>query len=262
MSKTILITGAGSGFGKLAAFGLAKRGERVIATTQIWAQVTELRAEAKERGLEIEVDKLDVTSERDRKRAAERWDVDVLVNNAGTMEAGPVAELPFDLLRSMFEINFFGNLALTQEFAAKMVRQQSGKIIFISSVAGLMTVPFSAGYSATKHAVEALAEGLKIELAPFGIKVAVINPGFYNTGFNDRGFDAAMQWFDPAKNFTSPEALANVAQILSQQIPPEPLADLIVDVVLSDDSKFRNVLPAEIEAYIRQNQKEMWEADS
>ncbi len=101
MTKTILITGAGTGFGKLAAFGLAQRGHRVIATTQIWPQVTALRDEVREHGLTIEVDKLDVTLERDRTRAA-NWDVDVFVSNAGTMEAGPIAELPLDLLRSMF----------------------------------------------------------------------------------------------------------------------------------------------------------------
>src|SRR5258708_6385424 len=240
MSKTILITGAGSGFGKLVAFGLAERGHRVIATAQIWPQVTELRNEVRDRKLSIEVDKLDVTSERDRKHAG-RWAVDVFLSNAGTMEAGPIAELPLDLLRSMFEVNFFGSVALAQDFAAKMVQKGRGKIVFVSSMAGLVTVPYSAGYSATKHALEAVAEGLKAELAPFGVKVATVNPGFYGTGFNDRGVDAAMHWFDPSTNFTPAKTFSAAAEFLAQQLDPQAMADLIVDVVLSDDPRFRNV---------------------
>lgn len=259
MSKTILITGAGTGFGRLAAFGLAERGQRVIATTQIWPQVTALRDEIRERGLSIEVDKLDVTSERDRERAA-RWDVDVFVSNAGTMEAGPIAELPLDLLRSMFEVNFFGSVALAQTIAARMVQRRQGKIIFTSSLAGLITVPYSAGYSATKHALEAVAEGLKTELAPFGIKVATINPGFYGTGFNDRGVEAASHWYDPSQNFTPPDAFAAAAHVLAHQAAPQAIADRIVDVALSDDARARNVLPRETEDFIKRAQADAWEA--
>jgi short-subunit dehydrogenase len=259
MSKTILITGAGTGFGKLAAVGLAQRGHRVIATTQIWPQVTALRDEARALGLTMEVDKLDVTLERDRALAA-RWDVDVFVSNAGTMEAGPIAELPLDLLRAMFEVNFFGSVALAQEVATRMVQRRQGKIIFTSSIAGLVTVPYSAGYSATKHALEAVAEGLKTELAPFGIKVATINPGFYGTGFNDRGVDAASHWYDPSRNFTSPDTFAAAAQLLAHQAAPQAIADLIVDVALSDNARTRNVLPRETEDFIRRAQTDAWEA--
>ena len=255
--KTILITGAGSGFGKLAAFGLAQRGHRVIATVEIWPQVTALRDEAKARELTIEVDKLDVTSDRDR-ALVERWDVDVFVNNAGVMEAGPIAELPLDLLRSMFEVNFFGSVALAQRIAAQMVKKRAGRMLFVSSVAGLTTIPYSAGYCATKHALESLAEGLRVELGPFGVSVATINPGFYATGFNDRGVDSVMRWYDPSRNFTPPNAFETVGRHLAHQLPPQAIADLIVDVALAEQPRFRNVLPAEIEAFIRQSQAEAW----
>jgi len=167
MARTILITGAGTGFGKLAAFGLAQRGHRVLATTEAWPQVTALREEAKGKGIDLEVDKLDVTSERDR-NLVDRWDLDVFISNAAIMEAGPIAELPLDLLRSMFEVNFFSSVALAQKIAAKMVKKGGGRMVFVSSVAGLVTIPYSAGYSATKHAVESLAEGLRVELCRSG----------------------------------------------------------------------------------------------
>lgn len=257
MSKRILITGAGSGFGRLAAFGLAERGHRVFATTQIWPQATALREEARERGLTLEVDKLDVTSERDR-AVIDRWDIDVFVSNAAIMEAGPTAELPLDLLRSMFEVNFFGGVALAQRVAANMVKKRAGTLVFLSSVAGLTTIPYSAGYCATKHAIEAIAEGLRMELSPFGLKVATINPGFYATGFNDRGVDSVMHWYDPSRNFTPPEAFEAVGEHLARQLHPQAIADLIVSVALADNPRFRNVLPAEIEAFIKQRQQESW----
>jgi short-subunit dehydrogenase len=257
MAKTILITGAGSGFGKLVALELAQRGHKVIAAVEIWPQVTALREEAKSRNIALEVDKMDVTSDADR-ALVDRWDVDVFINNAGIMEAGPIVEIPMDLLRSMFEVNFFGSVALAQRIAAKMVKKRAGRMIFLSSVAGLTTIPYSAGYCATKHAIEALAEGLRVELAPFGISVATVNPGFYDTGFNDRGVDSVMHWYDPSKNFTPPNAFEVVAQHLAQQLPAQPMVDLIVQVALTEDPRFRNVLPAEIEAFIKQSQLDAW----
>jgi len=118
--------------------------------------------------------------------------------------------------------------------------------------------PYSAAYCATKHAIESIAEGLRFELAPFGIEVATVNPGFYATGFNDRGVDSVMHWYDPSRNFTPPSAFEAVAQHLSNQLDPQPIADLLVEVALAENPRFRNVLPSEIEALIKQSQREAW----
>jgi short-subunit dehydrogenase len=259
--KTILITGAGSGFGKLAAFDLARRGHRVIATAQIWPQVTLLRNEARAQSLELQIDKLDITNELDRRNAL-KWGIDVLVNNAGVMEAGPIAEQPMELLRAMFDVNFFGQVELVQGFARKMVAKRSGKIVFTSSMGGLWTVPYGAGYCATKHALEAVAEGLKVELAPFGVKVATVNPGIFGTGFNDRGADSLFHWYDPRIHFTPPETFAGFADLLAHQLDPESMADVIVDVALSDNGRFRNVFPKETEDMIKRMQSDAWAASS
>ena len=102
MSKTILITGAGSGLGEGAAIGLARKGHAVIATVQILPQVTQLRAKAAELGLEnLRVENLDVIDSYDRERA-HTWDIDVLFNNAGIGESGPVSEIPVELVRRNF----------------------------------------------------------------------------------------------------------------------------------------------------------------
>lgn len=259
MPNTILITGAGSGFGKLVAFDLARKGQQVIATAQFWSQVTELKNEAQAQNLNIQVDKLDVTSDRDRTNAL-KWDIDILFSNAGIMEAGPISEQPIELLRAMFDTNFFGAIELAQGFVKKMVAKKSGKIVFNSSMVGLWTFPYVAGYCATKHALEAIAEGMKTELAPFGIKVATVNPGIFGTGFNDRGVDTLSHWYDPKKNFTPPEVFRGLSEALAHQHDPQSMADVIIDVVLSDNPKFRNVHPKETEEMIKQLQKDAWEA--
>jgi short-subunit dehydrogenase len=261
LKKAILFTGAASGFGKLAALELARRGHSVIAGAQIWPQVSELRDEAKRRGIEIKVEKLDVRSEIDRKHAW-TWDVDVLVNNAGVCEGGPISEQPMQLIRDNFETNVFCNLELTRGFVRKMVQKKSGEVIFTSSMGGLATFPLGGTYCATKHAIEAIAEAMKAELAPFGIKVATLNPGAFNTGFNDRGVEATMSWYDPQVNFTPKETFSAMYDMLANQLDPQIMADAIVQIVEAEKHKFRNVVPKATEDWLKQTQKDAWEAMS
>ncbi|CDN75948.1 SDR family oxidoreductase [Elizabethkingia anophelis] len=262
MSKTILITGAASGFGKIAAFELAKRGHKVIATTQVYPQMSDLIREAGEKKIDLIVDKLDVTNPRDIAYAHKKYDIDILISNAGIMEGGPIAEQPLELIRSMFEVNVFGALELAQGFIKKFVAKKSGKIVFTSSMGDLWTVPYVAAYCASKHALEAIAEGLKTELEPFGIKVATCNPGVFGTGFNDRGIDSISRWYDPGINFTLPSAFDGAAESLAHQLDPQSMAEVIVDVALNDHSNFRNVHPKETEDFVKQLQAEAWNAKS
>ena len=140
MSKTILITGAGSGFGKGAAIGMARNGHAIIATTQVSSQVTPLREEAAALGLKnFRVERLDLTDHYDIQQA-QGWDFDVLWNNAGMGEAGPVWEIPIELVRKNYEINVFLPLVLTQGVVQKWVREgRKGKVVFTSSMGGLFT---------------------------------------------------------------------------------------------------------------------------
>lgn len=262
MSKTILITGAASGFGKIAAFDLAKKGHKVIATTQVYPQMSDLITESKEKGIDLIVDKLDVTDPHDIAYAVKKYDIDILISNAGIMQGGPIAEQPLNLIRSMFETNVFGALELAQGFIRKFVAKKSGKIVFTSSMGGLWTVPYVAAYCASKHALESIAEGLKTELAPFNIKIATCNPGVFGTGFNDRGADSIFRWYDPEVNFTSPSAFDGMAEALANQLDPQSMADCIVDVALDDNSNFRNVHPKETEAFVKQLQTDAWTTKS
>ena len=262
MAKRILITGAATGFGKGAALELARRGHSVIAGVQIAPQASELLAAAADAGVDLNVTVLDITDEDDR-RAAFRNEIDVLVNNAGIMEAGPVAEIPMDRVRRNYETNVFGTLAMCQGFAPQMVARGSGKIVNVTSMGGLITVPFVAIYTSTKHALEGLTEGLKAELAGTGVEVCTVNPGAYGTGFNDRGSETMFRWFDPASSTTvNPEVFAAFMEGagLDTQLDPQGLIDGLVRIAEEDGSKFRNVIPEEIVPWIKAIQATTWEA--
>jgi NAD(P)-dependent dehydrogenase (short-subunit alcohol dehydrogenase family) len=173
MPKTILVTGAGSGFGESAAIGMAKNGHAVIATVQVSSQVTPLREKAKAMGLSnLRVERLDLTDPYDVAQA-QTFDVDVLWNNAGMGEAGPVFEIPVELVRHNYEVNVFLPLQLTQRFVRKWIdaKKKKAKIVFTSSMGGLFTPANWGVYVSTKHALESVAEALKQELQPYGIKV-------------------------------------------------------------------------------------------
>jgi NAD(P)-dependent dehydrogenase (short-subunit alcohol dehydrogenase family) len=124
--KTIFITGAGSGFGRGAALGLAKLGHDVIAGTHIYPQVSELQEEAKKEKLKMRFEKIDILDPIDREFAL-RWNIDVLVNNAAIGQARPIAEILLRLVRDVFETNVFATLELTQGFVKKMVRRRKAK---------------------------------------------------------------------------------------------------------------------------------------
>ncbi|EPF73770.1 SDR family oxidoreductase [Acinetobacter rudis] len=263
MSKTILITGAASGFGKIAAFDLARKGYNVIATTEVYPQMSDLIRESKELGLELVVDKLDITDARDIEYIVEKYEIDILISNAGIMEGGPIAEQPLDLIRSMFEVNVFGGLKLSQGFIKKWIEQSKpAKIVFTTSMGGLWTVPYVAAYCASKHAMESIAEGLKTELAPFNIKIATCNPGVFGTGFNDRGVDSIFRWYNPEKNFTPAAVFDDIAESLHDQLDPQSMADTIIHVALDDQCYFRNVHPKETEDFVKQLQADAWIAKS
>lgn len=264
MSKTILITGAGSGFGEGTAIGLAQKGHNVIATVQVSPQVTPLRQKAQALGLSnVRVEKLDLLDSYDVANA-HSWDIDVLFNNAGVGECGPVSEIPVDLVRRNFETNVFAALALTQGFVKQWVAgKKRAKIVFTSSMGGLFTPQGFGVYVSTKHALEAIAEALRQELQPFGIKVQTINPGAYLTGYNETMADTPFRWLDDSRNFTKRAAMKQVFDSLLStpegRLDPAEMIAKMIEIVPSDTGKFRNVVPQFVEDMLKKNQVEAWE---
>jgi NAD(P)-dependent dehydrogenase (short-subunit alcohol dehydrogenase family) len=177
---TVLITGCSTGIGRATALRLARGGRTVYATARQPATLDELAAAG------CHVLALDVTSEDSMRAAlAEIPDgVDVLINNAGYSQSGALETLSMDSVRRQFETNVFGLLRLTQLVLPGMRAAGAGKIVNVSSMGGKLTFPGGGAYHATKYAVEALSDALRMEVARFGIDVICVEPGLIRTEFS------------------------------------------------------------------------------
>jgi NAD(P)-dependent dehydrogenase (short-subunit alcohol dehydrogenase family) len=230
----VLITGCSSGFGWGAAVELTKRGHEVIATARRPEVLEDLDVAQK---LALDVDSDDsVAAAVD---VAGR--IDVLVNNAGYGVIGPVERLPIDQGKQMFETNFFGALRMIQAVLPQMRERGSGTIVNVTSVAGRVSPPLDGMYAGSKFALEGLSEALKLEVGHFGIKVAIVEPGFFGTTFSDN-----------AKRFgtdTAPyDELERTWQAAAQRMRggaetgpgPEAVASVIADICEADEPAFRH----------------------
>ncbi len=238
MKRPVLITGAGSGFGKGAAIELAARGHTVIATTETQEQADTLRAECPS----LTTMKLDVTDVADVATAAD-LNVDVLINNAGLGVLGPMATVPMDRVRASFEVNVFGMVAMTQAVIPGMKARGWGRIINVSSIAGVLASPLGSPYCMTKHAVEAFTKSLRGELAPLGIDVTKVNPGPYNTGFNDRMVNAIPTYLDPDDSAAKETHAFVSAAILNGQLDPSEVSMALADLTEAETTPEELFLP-------------------
>ncbi|EJO5347099.1 SDR family NAD(P)-dependent oxidoreductase [Clostridium botulinum] len=204
MSK-ILITGAGSGLGKASSIALAKRGHKVYATTHRKSQAENLKEIALKENISenIESFKLDITLEEDR-NIVKDLDIDALINNAAIGDSGSASEVSIDKYRNVFETNVFSALELTQIVFNNMLRKNEGRIIFLSSLSGRITIPFLSPYTSSKFALEAIASSLKEEIKELdncNINIILIEPGAYKTGFNQRNIDKQFVWMKKKSYF-------------------------------------------------------------
>jgi NAD(P)-dependent dehydrogenase (short-subunit alcohol dehydrogenase family) len=254
MTKTILVTGAATGFGRGVAFELARKGFHVIAGCQIWPQVWELRQAAQSEDLVMQVIKLDVLDGIDRTHAL-GFEIDVLFNNAGIMESGPMVEIPISRVRAVFETNVFAALELAQGFARQMVKRGAGRIVWTSSIAGLVKVPFDGAYAASKHAVEGICSAMHDELKPYGVEVITVAPGAFRTGFNDTGMEAMDQWWDQGERIVEHWPV----RALSGQADPTEMIDAIVEVILNERPPYRTMRPLSAITLAKDEQAAIWD---
>ncbi|MFH1011459.1 MAG: SDR family oxidoreductase, partial [bacterium] len=188
MSDRVLITGCSTGIGAATALLLAQRGKQVVATARRIETLEPLAQEARRLRATLLTTPLDVTDDASRQAAfrfaeEQLGGVDILINNAGYGQMGPVEEVPVELARAQFETNVFGLHAMCQLVLPGMRARGYGKIVNISSIVGKISLPLGGVYSASKFAVEGLTDALRIEVAPFGIRVILILPGPIRTEF-------------------------------------------------------------------------------
>lgn len=229
--KNVLVTGASSGIGAAVAEFLADKGFRVWGTTRNLAKVADLPRTLLDKVSFIE---LDVTKEQSVARGVadclkQAGKIDILINNAGYGVFGSLEEFPVEKAEILFETNYFGALRMIQAVLPQMRASGEGLIINITSLAGKFVIPFQVHYSASKYALEALTEGLRQELRPFGVKVAAVAPGDIRTNFNkmtDSGRKADspyQQWEDACWRV--------IEENLEKSPPPEVIARKVWQIV-------------------------------
>lgn len=193
--RSVLITGASSGIGRACALHMDRLGWRVFAGVRKQRDGDSLRAEASPRLLPVV---LDVTRPQQIRQAVKEVErlvgetgLNGLVNNAGVPYGGPIEFLDLERIRQAFDVNFFGIIAVTQAFIP-LLRNARGRIVNMSSISGLIAAPFLSPYTTSKFALEALSDALRVELSPWKIRVAVVEPGPIDTPIWDKSVQLAQ----------------------------------------------------------------------
>jgi NAD(P)-dependent dehydrogenase (short-subunit alcohol dehydrogenase family) len=244
-AKTLFITGATAGIGRHAALELVRQGHHVIATGRRAHALAALAAEAKGLAGTLVTRVLDVTDEAAVKAAAaEVGPIDVLVNNAGYGQMGPMEEVTDAELRKQYDTNVFGLMNVTRAFLPQL-RAMQGRIVNVGSIGGRVTFPLMGAYNSTKYAVESLSDALRCELAPFGVNVSIVEPGPIKTEFND----TAMATIDNGRLGGSPYgAVVAKAEEFRQRFEaqsagPEVVTRAIAHAALAKRPRVRYVVP-------------------
>jgi NAD(P)-dependent dehydrogenase (short-subunit alcohol dehydrogenase family) len=246
----VLVTGASSGIGRATAVELARRGHRVLAAARRTSELEELAA-ANQGVQALPIDVTDAASVRAGAGRVQELTaghgLDVLVNGAGYALGGPVEALSGEAVQHQFQTNVFGLLDVTRAFLPQMRERRSGRIINVSSVVGRVVFPGMGVYSASKFALEALSDALRMEVAPFGVSVVLIEPGFVKTDIGAASQRQTADFSVAANGYE--ELIAKVTAYVGKQvskngIPAERVARRIADVAEASNPKARYVMPA------------------
>jgi NAD(P)-dependent dehydrogenase (short-subunit alcohol dehydrogenase family) len=245
----VLITGGTDGLGRATALLLAERGYRVFAAGRSAEKRAQLDALAREKKLPLETLTLDVCDQQSVEQGvaevlAKAGAIDVLINNAGVVIVATVEEMSMADWRSQFETNLFGVIRVTQAVLPGMRERRKGRIVMMSSVAGLVTPPTYGPYSATKHAIEAISNAMRHELYPFGIATVLIEPGYIVTGIQQASAELSKQYLEnrdsgPYAAIHGKSRNARNSARASSGTTPEDCARVILRAVQAKNPKAR-----------------------
>jgi NAD(P)-dependent dehydrogenase (short-subunit alcohol dehydrogenase family) len=248
------ITGVSSGFGRILAQALLQRGDSVAGTLRKPEQVAAFEAFAPGRahGLLLDVSQAASIPQVVAEALERLGGVDVLVNNAGYGLFGAVEEIGDDEARQVMETNFFGTLNLTRALLPHFRAQGGGGIVNLSSLAGVLGMPGVGLYCAAKHAIEGLSESLAVELAPFGIRVLIVEPGGFRTDFAGRSMSVASQTLPAYDATPAGKTRSGMAQYSGRE-PGDPAKAMttLIAVLESPNPPLRLVLGADAMAAVR-----------
>ena len=236
----ILITGTSSGIGLATALELGRAGHKVFATMRNPARAPQLGELASKERLPISILTMDVDSDWSVSKCfaavyRQAGSIDVLVNNAGVERHGSIEELPMDAFRATMETNYFGSLRCIREVLPQMRESRSGCIINVSSVAGKIASSPLGAYTASKFALEAMSEALAQEMKPFGVRVAIVEPGIIDTPMAH-----AIEDSPPSRYRQGRHLAALFHASLGHPTPASVVAEVIRDVIESGTAKLRH----------------------
>ena len=252
MRGGVVVTGASTGIGHACALHLDRIGFRVFAGVRRDEDAERLRAAGTDRLTPVRIDVTDAASIRAAAEQVEKAlgsePLSGLVNNAGIAVSGPVEYLPIDEVRKQLEVNFIGQVAVTQAFLP-LLRRSGGRVVNIGSVGGEVALPFLSPYAASKHAMEGFSDSLRREVERLGVHVSVVRPGAIQSSIWERGNAAA----DEVLANVPPEALevygeavrgarAAANQRARDAIPAQAVADVVEHALTSDRPKTRYVV--------------------
>lgn len=247
---TALVTGATSGIGRHAAVHLARQGCRVLTSGRKRSAPEAPEAEAGALGLETPT--LDVTdpasivaARAEVDRRTEGRGVDLLINNAGYGLAAPVAEVSDQDLRTQFDTNVFGLMAVTRAFLPRMIDRGAGRVINVPGVGGRVTFPFFGAHNASKYAVEALSDALRLEVAPFSVKVVLVEPGPIRSDFAEKSRGVVDRYASDDSLYAPVYAVANEIQAKADAaaVGPERTSRAIERAIVARRPATRYVVP-------------------
>ena len=242
-APVVLITGCSTGIGRATALLLAKKGWRVFASARRLETVNDLASD------HITSLRLDVTDESSMASAvqdvlAQAGRIDALINNAGYAQAGPMEELSMNEVRRQFETNTFGALRMAQLVLPTMRAQGTGRIVNVSTMGGRLVIPFIGSYNASKFALEAMSDALRMETRPFGVRVILVEPGGVHTNFNAAANQNAQQHTtntnSPYYRFLVPFTRF-IGQIEGMSSSPEAVAKIILRALTTRNPRARYV---------------------
>jgi short-subunit dehydrogenase len=228
MSRVAVVTGASSGIGKATAAALAGRGYRVIGTSRNPATIG---SDAVVPGVEYRA--LDLTDPASIAAFTAGLDqVDVLVNNAGESQAGPLAELPTDAVERLFQLNVLGPVALTGAVLPGMRERRYGRVVMVGSMLASFPMPYRSSYVATKAALRGFAVAARFEESPFGVWITAVEPGQIDTGLRERRTKYLTENSPHTADFTT--FMAKLDEKQGKGITPEKVATTIVKAIEAD----------------------------
>jgi NAD(P)-dependent dehydrogenase (short-subunit alcohol dehydrogenase family) len=240
----MLVTGCSSGFGEAAALYCARAGERVFATVRDLDHGSGLLATAAAEGLALELVELELTDGVSCDRAVatvlERAGrLDALVNNAGRVLYAAIEETAEDEVAGLFDVNVHGPLRMIRAALPAMRAQGSGSIVNVSSVNAIVNLPFSGIYGATKWALEGMSQALWLEVAPFGIRVAVVEPAGFGTAIADKAVATALP--HEGSPYWEGTLRARAASRAANEASPDltPVAEAVHAAAFGEDRRFR-----------------------